>query len=148
MPASSNLATLAELLEFAAGQRHNNGIAAVPANLFRDLVIEAATAGAKRAELTQSEESFLRDSCDAVDGLRKDFDRLLYVQANRLYRLGTFVSVAEPQPGYAAEFGVPVPDDLPEVAEPDEPPEIPEPEAEPAPKPKPKRGRKPKPKAD
>lgn len=140
----SALQSLPQLLEFAAGQRHNAGIVAVPAHLFRDLVIAAAEAGAANTELTPSEESFLRDACDAVDGLRKDFDRPLYVAANRLFRLGRFVQIDNAD--LADLSGVIIeaktleeiyPDDQPEIAgDPDEEPPA-----------KPKRSRK-KPPAD
>jgi hypothetical protein len=83
--------SLPQLIAQSRQLRHSAGIRAVPADLYRDLVIAAAEIAAERSDLSESQEDLLRSVCKAVDGLRGDFNRPVYVFDNVLYRLASWL---------------------------------------------------------
>lgn len=122
-----------DALQAAAQQmRGLPGICKVPAALYRDFVVDAATGGLQLPSLAPDQERFLADACRSVDGLADDLKRSVYVPQAQLFRLSQYAAIPRvkpPEPGPPTQA---------EPAEPFEP-------AEPAEKPKPKRRRKPKP---
>jgi len=87
---------LQALIEYGLKRRHDAGIHAIPAALYRDLVIQAARAGVaaeQRGELSEPQEQLLRSSCRGIDSLGNDLKRQIYLFGNQIYKLCSLASL-------------------------------------------------------